>query len=56
MLKGEKMIWVSVLNLIVAIVLIALVFQNNEIEHKNILFVLFGLNLILIIINILLGN
>ena len=48
------MMLISVLNLIIAVILIIFLFMERNLEYRNILMALFGLNLILIVINILL--
>ena len=47
------MMLISILNLIIAVILIVFLFLEKNLEYRNILMALFGLNLILIIINFL---
>ena len=47
------MIWISILNLIITMILIMFIYSSNEFKYKNIILGLFSLNLILIIITIL---
>lgn len=49
------MIWISILNLIITILLIVFIYPSKEFKYKNIILGLFSLNLILIIMTILLN-
>ena len=48
------MLIISILNLIIAIGIVISILQIKDMEHRNLLILLFVLNLILIILNIIL--
>lgn len=48
------MLIISILNLIIAIGIVISILQIKDMEHRNLLILLFALNLILIILNIIL--
>ncbi len=47
------MIWISILNLIITLILLMLIYKAKEFKYKNIIMGLFAFNLILVIATIL---